>query len=61
MLTSCLPTEVPSPARWNLTNFQDDDAQDDGYDSDGEIGYFYDALKEEGEQYYDEEDTIPER
>ena len=43
--------EVPSPDRRNLTNFQDDDAQDDGYDSDGKIGPFYDALEEEGDQY----------
>ena len=41
---------VPSTARQNLTNFWDDDAQDDGYDSDGKIGPFYDALEEEGEQ-----------
>ena len=27
--------EVPIPARQNLTNFRDDDAQDNGYDSDG--------------------------
>ena len=40
---------MPSPARQNLTNFWDDDAQDDGYDSDGEIGPFYDALEEEVE------------
>ena len=42
--------EVPSPARRNLTNFWNDDAQDDGYDSYDEIGLFYDALEEEGEQ-----------
>ena len=35
---------ITSPARINLTNFWDYDAQDDGYDSDGEIGPFYDAL-----------------
>ena len=29
--------EVPSPARRNLSHFWDDDAQDDGYDSDVEI------------------------
>ena len=52
---------MPSPARPNLTIFWEDDAQDDGYDSDGKIGPFYDALEEEGEQYYDEEDMIPER
>ena len=50
-----------SPARRNLTNFLDDDAQDDGYDSDGKIGRFYDALEEECEQYYDGDDMIPER
>ena len=27
--------KLPSPARQNLTNFRDDDAQDNGYDSDG--------------------------
>ena len=43
--------EVPSPARPNLTIFWDDNAQDDGYDSDGKIGPLYDALEEEGEQY----------
>ena len=53
--------KVPSSARQNLTNFWDDDAQDNGYDSDGETGLFYDALEEEGEKYYDEDDTIPER
>ena len=53
--------EVPSPARRNLTNFGDDDAQDNGYDNDGEIGPFYDALEEDGEKYYDEDNTIPER
>ena len=36
--------EVPSPARRNITNFWDDDAQDNVYDSDGKIGPFYDAL-----------------
>ena len=40
--------EVPSPDHQNLTNFGDDNAQDDGYDSDGKIGPFYDALEEEG-------------
>ena len=44
-----------------MTDFWDDDAQDDGYDSDGKIGPFYDALEEEGEKYYNEDDTIPER
>ena len=44
-------SEVPSPARRDLTNFWDDDAQDNRYDSGGEIGPFYDALEEEGEQY----------
>ena len=53
--------EVPSPDRQNLTNFWDDLAHDDGYDSDGEIGPFHDALEEGGEQYYDEDDTITER
>ena len=53
--------EVPSPARRNMTNFWDDDAQDNGYDSDGEIGLFYDALEEEGDQYYNEDDMITER
>ena len=53
--------EVPSPARQNLTNFWDENAQDNGYDSDGEIGTFYDALEKEGYQYYNEEDTFPER
>ena len=53
--------EVPSPARLNLTNFWDNNAQYDGYDSDGEIGPFYNALEEEGEKYYDEDDTITER
>ena len=42
--------EVSSPARQNLTHFGDGDAQDNGYDSDGEIGPFCDALEEEGEQ-----------
>ena len=42
---------MPSPARQNLTDFWDGDAQDDGYDSDGEIGPFYDDLEEEGDQY----------
>ena len=49
--------EGPSPARRNLTNFWDDDAQDNGYDSDGKIGPFYDALEEEGAQYYDEDES----
>ena len=53
--------EVPSLYSQNLTNFRDDDAQDDGYDSDGKIWPFYDSLEEEGEQYYYEYDTIPER
>ena len=53
--------EVPSLARRNMTNFGDDNAQYDGYDSAGKIGPFYDALEEQGDQYYDEEDTIPER
>ena len=52
--------EVPSPARRNLINFWDDDAQGNGFDSDGEIGPFYDALEEEGEKYYNEADTITE-
>ena len=42
--------EVSSPTCRNLTNFWDDDAHDDGYDSDGKIGPFYDALGEEGDQ-----------
>ena len=42
--------EVPSPARRNMTYFRDKDAQDVGCDSDGEIGPFYDALEEEGDQ-----------
>ena len=41
---------MTSPACQNLTSFWDDYAQDDGYDSDGEIGPLYDALEEEGEQ-----------
>ena len=53
--------EVPSPANIILTTFWDGDAQDDRYESDGEIGPFYDALGDEGEKYYDEENTIPER
>ena len=53
--------EVPSPARQNLTNFWDDDAQDNENDSDGEIGTFDDALEDEGEQNYDEGDIIPEQ
>ena len=44
-----------------MTNFWDDDAQDNGYDSDGTIGPFYNALEEEGKQYYDEDNAIPER
>ena len=52
--------EVPSPARRNLTNFWDEDAQDDEYDSDGKIGPLYEDLEEEGEKYYDEDDKIPE-
>ena len=36
--------EVPSLARQNLTNFQDDDVQHNGYDSDGKIVPFCDAL-----------------
>ena len=36
--------EVPSPARRNLANFWDYDAQDNGYDSDGKIGPLYDDL-----------------
>ena len=54
-------SEVPSPAHLNLTNFRDDDAQDHGYNSDGKIGPFFDALEEGGEQYYDEEYKIPEQ
>ena len=42
--------KVPSLARRNLTNFLDNDAQDDVYDIDGEIVPFYDDLEEEGEQ-----------
>ena len=42
--------EVPSPDRWNMNNFRDEDVQDNGYDSDGKIGPLYDALEEEGEQ-----------
>ena len=42
--------KVPSPAGRNLTNFLDNDAQDDVYDSDGEIVPFFDALEEEGDQ-----------
>ena len=38
--------EVPSLARRNMTNFGDDNAQYDGYDSAGKIGPFYDALEE---------------
>ena len=53
--------EVPSPDRQNPTNLWDDDTQDNGYDSDGEIGTFYDALEEESEKYYYEDDMIPER
>ena len=53
--------EVPSPAFRNMTSFWDDDAQDDGYDSDGKIGLFCDALEEEGEKYQDEDDMITER
>ena len=52
---------VTSPACRNLTHFWDDYAQNDGYDSDGKIGPLCDALKEEGEQYYDKDDKIPER
>ena len=44
-------------SRQNLTNFRDADAQDDGYDSDGKIGP---SLEEEGEQYYYEDNKIPE-
>ena len=44
--------EVPSPARRNLTNFRDDDAHDNGYDSDGKIGPSYNAFEEEGEKCY---------
>ena len=51
--------ELHIPARRNLTNFGDDDAQDGGYDSGGKIGPFYDALEEQGEQYSYEVDTIP--
>ena len=43
--------EVPSPACRNLTGFWDEDAQDDGYENDGKIGPFCDALEEEVEQY----------
>ena len=43
--------EVLSPARQNLTNFWDDDAQDNGYDSGGEIGPYCYALEEGVEQY----------
>ena len=52
---------MPSPDCRNLTNFLDDNAQDYWYDSYGEIVPFYDALEEEGEQYYDEDNMIPER
>ena len=37
-----------------MTNIWDDDAQDNGYDSDGKIGPFSDVLEEEGDKYYDE-------
>ena len=53
--------EVPSPVRWNLNDFWDDDGQDDGYDSDGKLGPLYDALEEEGGQYYDKDNTIHEQ
>jgi hypothetical protein len=33
---------------------------EEGYDSDGSIGPFYDAVAEEGEQDYDDDDEIPE-
>ena len=52
---------MPSPARKNLTHFRDDNAQDDGYDSNGEIGPIHDTLEEEGEQYYDKEEMITEQ
>ena len=44
-----------------MNNLRDENAHDDGYGSDGEIGPFYDDLEEEGEKYYDEDNKIPER
>ena len=44
-----------------MANFRDDDAHNNGYNSDGKIGPFYDVLEEEGEQDYDKDDAIAER
>jgi hypothetical protein len=37
-----------------------EDQFEQGYDSDGEIGPFFDAIKEEGVQDYDDDEELPE-
>ena len=54
-------TEAPSPQRRNLRNFHYDSEDENGYDSDGAVGPFYDAIDIEGDQYFENEDEIPER
>jgi hypothetical protein len=50
-----------SPRQMNLSNFaQNEPGLDDGYDSEGDIGPFYDCIKAEGKQDYDEDGSIPE-
>jgi hypothetical protein len=50
-----------SPSQMKLSNFaQNESGFDDGYDSDGDIGPFYDCIEAEGEQDYNEDGMIPE-
>ena len=51
---------MSSPVHQTIANFQDNTIEDDGYDSDGEIGSFYDTLEDTYEQDYDEDFLISE-
>ena len=51
-------TQIPfSPHRKSLNDFRKNESKfEDGYDSDGAAGPFFDCLEEEGDQIFDEED-----
>ena len=51
-------TQIPfSPHRKTLNDFRNNESKfEDGYDSDGAAGPFFDCLEEEGDQIYEEED-----
>ena len=53
--------EAESPSRRKLHHFHCNLGDEGGYDSDGAVGPFYDAVEGEGEQDFDEDVIIPER